>query len=67
MPDHAKDAKMREMTMAQFMTSEIEPNETVLITDGPHPFVITSDYRIARAWHQAAKDLKANPTLGTRH
>lgn len=58
---------MREMTFAEFLVADIQPNETIIITDGPQPLVITADHRIASMWYQAAKDLKNNPTLATRH
>ena len=55
------------MTFAEFLVADIQPNETIIITDGPQPLVITADHRIASMWYQAAKDLKNNPTLATRH
>ena len=58
---------MREMTFAEFLVADIQQNETIIITDGPQPLVITADNRIARQWYQAAKDLRDNPTLATRH
>ena len=58
---------MREMTFAEFLMADIQLNETIVITDGPQPLVITADHRIAAMWYQAAQDLKNNPTLATRH
>jgi hypothetical protein len=55
------------MTFAEFLVADIQQNETIIITDGPQPLVITADNRIARQWYQAAKDLRDNPTLATRH
>jgi hypothetical protein len=58
---------MRELTFAEFLVADIQPNETIIIIDGPQPLVITADHRVAAMWKQAAEDLKANPTIGTRH
>ena len=53
---------MREMTMAEFLTAELSPNETVIITDGPQPLLATAEHRIARQWFTAITQKREGET-----
>ena len=46
---------MRQMTMREFLETDIKEDETVAIIDGPQPLLVTSDNKLAMQWFQIHK------------